>query len=1120
MAKILYRTKGNASPKGKPRVYFTCHPEDFDKYFNKICEDIFATHDCAIFYKEDMNEAIARQDRATDLESHNLIVVPVTLKLLTTPNPAMDDEIPYAMEKKIPILPFMMESDIRDFYVKKFGQRQSLNPYSTDSTEISYEEKLKKHLEAVLVSDEMARRIRAEFDAYIFLSYRKMDRGYANELMKMIHSHPQCRDIAIWYDEFLTPGESFRENIQKALKKSKIVALLVTPNLLEEPDGKPNFVMREEYPAAKKARKIILPAEMKTTDKNILAEKFKGIGKCVNPRQETFKTRLLKVAQKLADRKNDDDPMHHYLIGLAYLEGIDMETNRRRGVELITLAAKANLPEAMERLYWIYEARGEYRKAGTWAKRLFKHYLGLYGPKHPDTLEWMGNVAYINGSLGKYEEALEQQEKVYALHIKASGAEHPQTMVSLYNLSWLCDAVGDYERALELCDKIYAFRSKTLGTEHPDTLRTMSHLAKIYSRFGENETALELCERVYHLRCEVLGEEHPETLVSMNDLAVLHDNLRHFMLAVEFARKAYDIRCKISGEEHPETLTALGNLATSLSQYMLHSEEAFRLSKQAYDLRHKVLGEKHPNTLISMANLALAYCDQYDYTTALELCETAYTLAREELGEKHPVTLGTMYNLAGICHKAGDSEKCWQLNEQRKALSGSAPGKSNGLPEKMLDIVLTADLSEEILEKLRRESGLPLEENHPSTLFWLNKLAKHCESQKQWDKYVALTEKLCVVYGNIYGEKHQYTLQAMGRLARGYDECNEYNKELTLRKTLYNLQLETLGWEHPETLTTVQALAHNYRALGAHQKALELLEKLAAYNKKNDGEIPGYIQLDIANTYRAMGELEKALELYDRLFECACEKECLFTWLDLVSVYEYMGQYRLVLKVQEAIYEYWLRNLGEDNVGLVAPLNNMAATYDILGEHEKARQLREKAQETERRARVISKIKQLEKKVSATYGTDAIAERMELLRELHTIQCEYWGAAHNDSRITLSKLMWDYYELRQYREAAQLCEKLYEAECEALGEEHPDAVASVSDLMYLHSKLEDYQTAQKWARKLYFLRHKLLGRDHSDTLRAARDLQALWQKLGLCRACGGAFTEANVCSKCGRRKDY
>lgn len=95
--------------------------------------------------------------------------------------------------------------------------------------------------------------------------------------MQLIHSHPECRDIAIWYDEFLTPGESFKENISKVLSDSKLFALLVTPNLLEEPDGRPNYVMAEEYPAAQQSGIEILPAEMENTDKEKLSEKYKGI---------------------------------------------------------------------------------------------------------------------------------------------------------------------------------------------------------------------------------------------------------------------------------------------------------------------------------------------------------------------------------------------------------------------------------------------------------------------------------------------------------------------------------------------------------------------------------------------------------------------------------------------------------------------------------------------------------------------------------------------------------------------------------------------------------------------------------------------------------------------------
>ena len=149
MAIIKVKTKNKVDIDKKPRVYFTCHPDDFEKHFEKVCEDIFKTHDCAIYYTENMSETIAEEDKETDLGRNNLFVVPVTFKLLKTTNRAMDQDIPYALKEHIPVLPIMMEPGIDEFYSApdKFGEIQYLNPYSHDFTEISYDEKLKKHLD-------------------------------------------------------------------------------------------------------------------------------------------------------------------------------------------------------------------------------------------------------------------------------------------------------------------------------------------------------------------------------------------------------------------------------------------------------------------------------------------------------------------------------------------------------------------------------------------------------------------------------------------------------------------------------------------------------------------------------------------------------------------------------------------------------------------------------------------------------------------------------------------------------------------------------------------------------------------------------------------------------------
>ena len=523
MEYLSVKTKGNSNPDGKPRVYFTCHPQDFDRYFDKVCDDIFKTHDCAIYYTPDMTAPIPEEYVDVDFGRMNLFVMPITFRLLREPNRAMDFDYRFADEKHIAVLPLMMESGIDEFYSKKFGERQYLSPYDRDATAISYEQKLKTFLDSILISDETAAKVRAAFDAYIFLSYRKKDRHYANDLMKLIHQTPKCRDIAIWYDEFLKPGDGFRDSIKAAMEKSELFTMLVTPNLVNED----NFVQREEYPMAVDLKKGILPAQMKETDRAELEKKYPAIPECADTAdRKSFQNRLLDELCNIAIAENDSDPEHNFLIGLAYLDGIDVEVNAERALELIKGAANAGCDAAMVKLYKMY-SNGEsvaldYREALKWAQALYDHRKNTLGEEHPDTLSALNNLGITYSYLGERQKALEIEEKVYALMYKILGEEHPYTLTALNNLGVTYIYLGEYKKALEIEEKVYALRRKILGEEHPDTLTALNNLGVTYIYLGEYKKALEVEEKVYALRRKILGEEHPDTLRTLKIIKILN----------------------------------------------------------------------------------------------------------------------------------------------------------------------------------------------------------------------------------------------------------------------------------------------------------------------------------------------------------------------------------------------------------------------------------------------------------------------------------------------------------------------------------------------------------------------------------------------------------------------
>ncbi len=893
MPNMEYRTRGNADPSGKPRVYFTCHPDDFSRYFDQICQDIFKTHDCAIYYTADMTAPFLEQDKPTDLGSHNLFVVPVTFRLLREPNRAMDVDIAYAKAQGIPIAPFMMEPGIDEFYAQpdKFGERQYLNPFSGDLTEISYADKLRKYLEAVLISDETARRIRNAFDAYIFLSYRKKDRRYANELMQRIHKSEHFRDIAIWYDEFLTPGESFRENIERILSDSKLFALLVTPNLLEEPAGKPNFVMGQEYPKAHDSGMPILPAEMEATDKAALSAKFDGLPACADPyNDESFQALLLETLSRVAVERKDHAPEHNFLIGLAYMEGIDMEVDRERGFRLVTDAADGGLPEAMEKLFDMYfNGTGvplDYRQAQHWAEKLYTNRRETLGEKHPDTIMALHLLAVATGKAGSYPQHAELSAQVYALWAEVLGDAHPNTLTALGNLASACDNLGDHANALKLKEQSYDLHCKVLGEDNSATLTALVHLAIAYGKAGDYAKEAQLEEQAYALRCRVLGEDHPETVRVLGNLAVTYREQKRYDQALSLEERIFHIREQTLPKNHPDLSLSLNNLAV-LQDSLGNSGQALLLQQQSYAMRAEVLGKAHPETLVALNNLAEIYGCLQDYETQEALHAKVYHLRSGILGPQHPHTLVSLANLAAACFALGKYP-------QAKEMQGT---------------VYHARVQQ-------------LGEAHPDTITVLNNLVLTLYRLEQYPQAISAQEKLCALRIQTQGELHSDVRDAYHVLACMYGAQNNHPRVLEIRQQLYLLHVQALGEDHPDTLAALDNLAAAHSNLEQYDKAVVLQEKAVEQCCRVLGQTHSdtlFVMSGLVDTYCKLQDYGKVLSTLYRLS----------------LLYWDAGNLQQTASTTETLYAWVCRLQGENHPNAHACAANLADIYTALGDSDR-----------------------------------------------------------------------------------------------------------------------------------------------------------------------------------------
>lgn len=346
---LKYLTRGESSPSRKPKVYISYAPPD-DARIADIAADLLSFEigqDCSVWYDDDPSAP-----DGTDLsllKEMQMFVVPVTSAFLLTENRARDVEVKLALDEHIPILPLAFESSLIPIFNKRIGDLQLIDVNSQDSTAAGYEEVFSQFLSSVLIGGELSGRIRGAFDAYIFLSYRKKDRMNAQQLMRQIHNAEPLQSVAIWYDEFLIPGENFNRAISDALSACDLFALAVTPNILESG----NYVMETEYPMARSLKKPIVAVEMIATPRPQLESIFE-LSDCVPAENDGGVHSLLMQRLPSAVGKAVNDPEKDYLIGLAYLSGTDVEKNADIALALLTRAAGDKHTGAVSRLVQMY----------------------------------------------------------------------------------------------------------------------------------------------------------------------------------------------------------------------------------------------------------------------------------------------------------------------------------------------------------------------------------------------------------------------------------------------------------------------------------------------------------------------------------------------------------------------------------------------------------------------------------------------------------------------------------------------------------------------------------------------------------------------------------------------
>ena len=932
MAQLQYKTRGMVSPQGKPRVYFCCHPGDFSRYFEEISEDLLKKQNCAVWYTTDTERD---EQFWSDLSQMQLFVMPVTTELLCTPNPALDQEFPFALQNRIPVLPLMQEKGLDSLFNEKCGDLQYLDKHNEDATAISYDEKLQKYLDAVLIGDELAEKIRAAFDAYVFLSYRKKDRKYAQELMRLIHKNDFCRDLAIWYDEFLTPGENFNDSIRQALEKSGLFVLTVTPNLVNED----NYIMTTEYPMARESGKPILPAELVPTDKKELADKYQGIPEPTNAHDAPALTdALMQALRRVAILENDGSPEHNFFIGLAYLGGVDVEVDYDRALSLITGAAKDGLLEAVDKLIEMYRTGlgvvRSYRTAVQWREEKLKILQQQYEQDPTDdnmhNLFW--EIIYCGdqySDIGDQDHALEkfiQARDLVCARAEETGdrALNRDLGVSYNRMGNIYREKGQLTLAREHFERSLAAREEIARagdtiTNRRDLAVSYNKLAAVCKAEGQFALARQYYEKGLECREQVYAqtkgvEDWRDLSIAYNNMGDLYSDEKKLDKAREYFEKALAIREQLV-KINP-TLDYMRSLSISYNKLAgIYEEEGNIPKAKEYFLKSMEIREdlvEQTGTITARRDLTISYnrlgcilLDEGDIAQAIVYFQKSLDL-RQELVEEAP-TVETRADLSVVHNHIGNAYRQQRKLAQARAHYEAALKIREKLFEETGTLRARKDLaiSDEKMGMICRAEG-----DLQMAAYYYKKQVQSNEYMVEHADNLKNRRSLTVAYNKMGG-----ICQAIGDL----EQAKQYYADaMKIREKIV---------EQAPTLESCRDLALSYENMadlcwkkGDLEEARAYYEKQLALRLEVDRKLgTAKTQMDISSTCVSLGNV--------------CDE--LKDWAAAGSYYQQAVQIREMLFEQSPTLENRRR--------LSLAYNNLAGNYGKQGDPETARRHHEKA---------------------------------------------------------------------------------------------------------------------------------------------------------------------------------
>ena len=388
-----------------------------------------------------------------------------------------------------------------------------------------------------------------------------------------------------------------------------------------------------------------------------------------NKNSNEIKETIRNVLENNHNRYVSTDPVLNYLLGIAYLNGKDVEVDTKHGVKLLEKAAKAGNIEAMRALSVLYtngtHIPHDHEKALHWQLEIYDREC----KERPaiEALRSLAKLVITYKKLGDKKSELACRIKQYNLHKRYWGKEYENGCKLLEKIASLYAEIGDKGNELIARGELYELAVKIYGEDDEKTLDLLNNLGVCYYNVRDYRNAVRELDSCFSRSCDTLGCNHPSTK------AALHNLIRSLLLLrleceyrndykslINCYQKIYYLYKMIYGENNIETINALRWLAYTYYRMDDHkSELQYRI--KLYKLLRDLNGKYDLDTINALKFLAYTYFLSNDYGNAYMHYKKLYKQCRKQFGGLHVSTHDALSSIAEIYDNTGRSRKALSI---------------------------------------------------------------------------------------------------------------------------------------------------------------------------------------------------------------------------------------------------------------------------------------------------------------------------------------------------------------------------------------------------------------------------------------------------------------------------